>query len=51
VVAGPKKARSMKAYLGLRDTAVVYRAAPVDPAERWFGPEPGARNFVRLRMS
>jgi len=48
--AGRKAARSMKAYLGLRDTEVVYRTTPVDPADRMFGLDPGERNFARLQL-
>ncbi|MBK9034430.1 MAG: NADPH-dependent glutamate synthase [Myxococcales bacterium] len=49
--AGRRAARSMKAYLGLRDTDVVYRGQPVDPADRLFGLDPGERSFARLRLS
>jgi glutamate synthase (NADPH) small chain len=48
--AGRKAARSMKAYLGLRDTDVVY--APAQPAgEQLFGFPSGERNFARLRIA
>ena len=44
--AGRKAAASMKRFLGLRDSNVVYRG---EPAERLFGIDLGERNFVRLR--
>jgi len=46
--AGRKAARSIKRYLGLRDTDVVYRQEQVDGAERPFGVDFGERNYVRL---
>jgi glutamate synthase (NADPH) small chain len=45
--AGRKAARSMKAYLGIRDSAT---AEPVADAGRIFGIDPRERNFVRVRM-
>ncbi len=48
--AGRKAARSMKAYLGLRDTSVVYDAAPTDPAQRLFGIDRRERNFARVHL-
>jgi hypothetical protein len=39
----------MKAYLGIRDTEVVYRERPA-PEERRFGIDPGERNYTRLRL-
>jgi glutamate synthase (NADPH/NADH) small chain len=47
--AGRKAARSIKRYLGLRDTDVVYRPEPVGGDDRLFGIERGERNYVRLR--
>jgi glutamate synthase (NADPH/NADH) small chain len=48
--AGRKAARSMKAYLGLRDTEVVY--APEAPhADRRFGFPPGERCYARVRVA
>jgi glutamate synthase (NADPH/NADH) small chain len=49
--AGRKAARSMKAYLGLRDTDAVYlpEAAGGDGAP--FGFMPGERNFARVRVA
>jgi glutamate synthase (NADPH/NADH) small chain len=47
--AGRKAARSMKEYLGIRDTESVYRDAD-DPARHaLFGIPAGERNFTRLR--
>ncbi len=47
--AGRKAARAMKAYLGLRDSGVVYRTAP--PIDRVFGIEASERNFARVRLA
>jgi glutamate synthase (NADPH/NADH) small chain len=47
--AGRKAARSMKAYLGLRDTDVVYGA--VAAGETLFGIGPGERNYARVRAA
>ena len=44
--AGRKAARSMKAYLGIRDSAT---AEPVADTGRIFGIDPRERNFVRVR--
>ena len=46
--AGRKAARSIKRYLGLRDTDVVYREEQIDGAERPFGVDFGERNYARL---
>jgi glutamate synthase (NADPH/NADH) small chain len=43
--AGRKAARSMKAYLGIRDPA------RTDPGGTLFGIDLGERNFVRLRAA
>jgi glutamate synthase (NADPH/NADH) small chain len=48
--AGRRAARSMKRYLGLRDTDAVYRPAP-SWRERAFGLDPEERNAVRVRVS
>jgi glutamate synthase (NADPH/NADH) small chain len=48
--AGRRAAAAMKRYLGLRDTDVVYRAAPVDPAARAFGLDPDERGYARLHL-
>lgn len=47
--AGRRAASAMKAYLGIRDSDVVYRDRPA-PEERIFGIDPGERNHVRLRL-
>ena len=47
--AGRRAAAAMKAYLGIRDTDVVYRERPA-PEERAFGIDPCERNHVRLRL-
>jgi glutamate synthase (NADPH/NADH) small chain len=46
--AGRKAARSMKAYLGLRDTETVYHA---DPVPKLFGIDITERNFARVRAA
>ena len=48
--AGRSAARSMKAYLGLRDTDVVY-APPAPGASLLFGFAPGERNYARVRAA
>jgi len=48
--AGRKAARSMKAYLGLRDTDVVYAPAGAG-GEALFGIAPGERNYARVRVA
>jgi len=45
--AGRKAARSMKAYLGIRDSE---SAEPVPGADAIFGIDPRERNFVRVRL-
>ncbi|HXE48285.1 MAG TPA: NADPH-dependent glutamate synthase, partial [Ramlibacter sp.] len=47
--AGRKAARSMKAYLGIRDPALAYR--PVDGAGTFFGIDARQRNFARVRVA
>jgi glutamate synthase (NADPH/NADH) small chain len=49
--AGRRAARSMKAYLGIRDTAGVYRAKPPGGEGRCFGIEREEHNFARLRVA
>ncbi len=49
--AGRRAARSMKAYLGIRDTNRIYRPAMTDGEGRRFGIDPAERNFVRLRVA
>jgi glutamate synthase (NADPH/NADH) small chain len=46
--AGRKAARSMKAYLGIRDTALPYSSA--DGASTLFGIDSRERNFARVRV-
>ncbi|NND76126.1 MAG: NADPH-dependent glutamate synthase [Ilumatobacter sp.] len=47
--AGRRAAAAMKAYLGIRDTAVVYDER-TSADRRWFGIDAGERNFTRLRL-
>lgn len=47
--AGRRAARSIKAYLGIRDTESVYRAVPTGDAI--FGIARAERNFARLRVA
>jgi glutamate synthase (NADPH/NADH) small chain len=47
--AGRRAARSIKRYLGLRDSDVVYRD-PGAGGDRLFGFDPGERNFARVRI-
>jgi glutamate synthase (NADPH) small chain len=49
--AGRKAARSMKAYLGLRDTEWVYEAESNDPASRLFGIPRRERNFAQVHLA
>jgi glutamate synthase (NADPH/NADH) small chain len=49
--AGRKAARSMKAYLGLRDTDIIYRAGAVTPVAKLFGIDIMERNFARVRAA
>jgi glutamate synthase (NADPH/NADH) small chain len=46
--AGRKAARSMKAYLGIRDTDVVYAPAREGSEGRMFGIDAGEKNFARI---
>ncbi|MDO8506908.1 MAG: FAD-dependent oxidoreductase, partial [Candidatus Limnocylindria bacterium] len=46
--AGRRAARSMKAYLGLRDTDSVYRTESA-PGAGLFGFPAGERNYARVR--
>jgi len=48
--AGRKAARSMKAYLGIRDTDVVYQAERRGSAGKLFGIDLTERNFARVRL-
>ncbi|MGE0358241.1 MAG: NADPH-dependent glutamate synthase [Burkholderiales bacterium] len=49
--AGRTAARSMKAYLGLRDTDSVYTPDTNDPAGRRFGIPAAEHNFARVRLT
>ncbi|MFO1195533.1 MAG: NADPH-dependent glutamate synthase [Burkholderiaceae bacterium] len=49
--AGRRAARSMKAFLGLRDTNVVYRDEAAPATQRLFGLERGERNYARVHTS
>ena len=49
--AGRKAARSMKAYLGIRDSNLPYMAQGGDAAGRLFGIDPRERNFARIRVA
>jgi glutamate synthase (NADPH/NADH) small chain len=48
--AGRKAARAMKAYLGLRDTEIVY-APEASPASRRFGLPPDEHGYARVRVA
>jgi len=49
--AGRKAARSMKAYLGIRDSKLPYISQGVDGAGRLFGIDVRERNFARIRVA
>jgi len=49
--AGRKAARSMKAYLGLRDADTPYRGDSSDRPGRCFGIDARERNFARIRVA
>jgi glutamate synthase (NADPH/NADH) small chain len=49
--AGRKAARAMKAYLGLRDTEVVYQPESADAADRLFGIDRRERGFARVHLN
>jgi glutamate synthase (NADPH) small chain len=49
--AGRKAARSMKAYLGLRDVDAPYAGEATRPAGKRFGIDGRERNFVRIRLA
>ena len=48
--AGRKAARSMKAWLGLRDTSEACAAEAAGPDDRLFGLDPRERNFALVRI-
>jgi glutamate synthase (NADPH/NADH) small chain len=49
--AGRKAARSMKAYLGIKDTESVYRPETKGGDGRIFGIDTGEKNFRRIRLA
>jgi glutamate synthase (NADPH/NADH) small chain len=49
--AGRKAARSMKAYLGIRDSNLPYMAPGAEGAGRLFGIDVRERNFARIRVA
>lgn len=49
--AGRRAANSMKAYLGLRDSEVVYLAEHAEGAARLFGIDRAEKNFARVRVA
>jgi glutamate synthase (NADPH/NADH) small chain len=49
--AGRRAARGMKAWLGLRDTELVYAPAGSDPAGRLFGIDRRERQFARVHLA
>ncbi|MDH3594820.1 MAG: FAD-dependent oxidoreductase, partial [Rhodospirillales bacterium] len=49
--AGRKAARSMKAYLGIRDTAAVYLSERSGSESTLFGIPAAERNFARIRLA
>ena len=48
---GRQAARSMKAYLGIRDTASVYEETPDSGGDEIFGINPAERSHVRIRAT
>jgi glutamate synthase (NADPH/NADH) small chain len=48
---GRKAARSMKAYLGIRDSDAVYRQEGDGGGDTWFGIDVAERNFARVRVA
>ena len=49
--AGRKAARSMKTYLGIRDTAAVYLSERSGSEGTLFGIPAAERNFARIRLA
>jgi glutamate synthase (NADPH/NADH) small chain len=47
--AGRRAARSMKAFLGLRDTDHVYQERPDSPVDLLFGIERAEHGYARVR--
>jgi glutamate synthase (NADPH/NADH) small chain len=48
---GRQAARSMKAYLGIRDTASIYEETPDSGVDEIFGINPAERSHVRIRVT
>jgi glutamate synthase (NADPH/NADH) small chain len=48
--AGRRAARSMKAFLGLRDTDFVYQERPADPGNALFGIDRAEHGYARVRL-
>ena len=48
---GRRAARSMKTYLGIRDTASVYEETPDSGGDEIFGINPAERSHVRIRVT
>ena len=48
---GRKAARSMKSYLGIRDTDAVYLAERKGSDEKWFGIDVGEKEFSRVHLA
>ena len=49
--AGRKAARSIKTYLGIRDTNIIYDSKRAGFADRIFGINPAEKSFVRLHIA
>jgi glutamate synthase (NADPH/NADH) small chain len=49
--AGRKAARSMKAYLGIRDSEAVYQPEPTGYESRLFGIPAAEKNFAPIRLA
>jgi len=49
--AGRKAARSMKAYLGIRDSSAIYATAPEERTDKVFGIDVEEKNFIRARLA
>ena len=48
---GRKAARSMKSYLGIRDTDAVYLAERKGSEDKWFGIDVGEKEFSRVHLT
>jgi glutamate synthase (NADPH/NADH) small chain len=49
--AGRRAARSIKAYLGIRDSQTVYRPERTDLAGTLFGIDVDEKNYSRVRLA